>query len=178
MADTLEAAATTLRLAGAEIVAVALPDALEAAMTVQRTIMLGEASRNLAGLRARADALLSPTLRAALDEGARIETGELARALASRRVMIAIASDWLARFDALLVPSAPAGAPEGLAKTGDPSCCTLASLLGAPALSLPVGRDRLGLPLGLQVVTAPGTDARLLAVAAWCEARLPFAGLV
>jgi Asp-tRNA(Asn)/Glu-tRNA(Gln) amidotransferase A subunit family amidase len=92
--------------------------------------------------------------------------------------MIAVALDWLANFDALLVPSAPAGAPEGLQKTGDPSCCTFASLLGAPALSLPVDRDALGLPLGAQLVAAPGADADLLAVAAWCEARLPFAGLV
>jgi len=56
-------------------------------------------------------------------------------------------------------------------------CCTLASLLGAPAITLPVGCDARGLPLGMQLVAAPGEDAGLLAVAAWCEARLPFEGL-
>ena len=178
MADTLEAAATKLRVAGAEVVAVVLPEALEQAATVHRTIMLGEAARNLAALRVRADAALSATLRTALDEGARVGADALKRALASRRAMIAVACDWLDNFDALLAPSAPAGAPEGLGTTGDPSCCTLASLLGAPALSLPVGRDALGLPLGMQLVTAPGSDAELLRVACWCEARLPFAGLV
>jgi Asp-tRNA(Asn)/Glu-tRNA(Gln) amidotransferase A subunit family amidase len=34
------------------------------------------------------------------------------------------------------------------------------------------------MPLGLQLVAPAGDDARLLAVAAWCEERLPFAGLV
>ena len=178
MAGALEAVCARLAAAGAEVVAVALPDPLEQAAKVHRAIMLGEAARNLATLRARADALLSQTLRDGLDEGARVDAGALSLALASRRAMIAVALDWLANFDALLVPSAPAGAPEGLQKTGDPSCCTLASLLGAPALSLPVDRDALGLPLGAQLVAAPGADADLLAVAAWCEARLPFAGLV
>ena len=92
--------------------------------------------------------------------------------------MIAAATDWLSRYDALLAPSAPAGAPAGLDGTGDPSCCTLASLLGAPAITLPVARDAHGMPLGLQLVAPAGDDARLLAVAAWCEERLPFAGLV
>jgi Asp-tRNA(Asn)/Glu-tRNA(Gln) amidotransferase A subunit family amidase len=177
MSVALDAAVARLVAAGAEVVAVALPDALEQTVRVQRTIMLGEAARNLAALRARANALLSPTLRDALDEGARVDAGALAHALASRRAMIAGGLDWLANFDALLVPAAPAGAPEGLQKTGDPSCCTLASLLGAPAITLPVGRDAKGLPLGAQLVAAPGADAHLLAVAAWCEARLPFAGL-
>ena len=49
---------------------------------------------------------------------------------------------------------------------------------GSSAITLPVGRDAKGLPLGAQLVAAPGADAQLLAVAAWCEARLPFAGLV
>jgi Asp-tRNA(Asn)/Glu-tRNA(Gln) amidotransferase A subunit family amidase len=140
--------------------------------------MLGEAAHNLAALRVRADVALSTTLRAALDEGARVGAGELKRALASRRAMIAVACDWLDNFDAVLAPSAPAGAPQGLETTGDPSCCTLASLFGAPAVSLPVARDARGLPLGLQLVTAPGTDAELLRVALWCEAHLPFTGLV
>ena len=92
--------------------------------------------------------------------------------------MIAAAADWLGRYDALLVPSAPAGAPAGLARTGDPSCCTLASLLGAPAITLPVALDAGGLPLGAQLVAPAGHDAALLGVAAWCEARLPFRGLL
>lgn len=177
-AAALDAAAARLRAAGADVVPVALPDALHDAVGVHRTIMLAEAARNLAPLRRRADALLSATLRAALDEGARIGTAEAARAAAARRAMIAAGSDWLVRYDALLVPPAPAAAPQGLAGTGDPSCCTLASLLGAPAIVLPVARDAGGLPLGLQLVAAPGRDAAVLDVAAWCEARLPFTGLV
>ena len=178
VADALDAAATRLRGAGAEIVAVALPDALGDAAQVHRTIMLHEAAVNLGPLQDRARVQLSATLNAALDDGQGITAAAYALALAGRRAMIAAATDWLSRYDALLVPSAPAGAPAGLDGTGDPSCCTLASLLGAPAITLPVARDAHGMPLGLQLVAPAGDDAHLLAVAAWCEERLPFAGLV
>jgi Asp-tRNA(Asn)/Glu-tRNA(Gln) amidotransferase A subunit family amidase len=34
------------------------------------------------------------------------------------------------------------------------------------------------MPLGMQLATTAGDDDRLLAVATWCEARLPFKGLI
>jgi Asp-tRNA(Asn)/Glu-tRNA(Gln) amidotransferase A subunit family amidase len=176
--DALDAAAERLRGAGAEVVPVALPDALGDAARVHRTIMLHEAVSNLGPLQDRARTQLSATLNAALDEGRAITAAAYALALVGRHAMIAAATDWLSRYDALIVPSAPAGAPASLDGTGDPSCCTLASLLGAPAITLPVARDAHGMPLGLQLVAPAGDDARLLALAAWCEAHLPFAGLV
>ena len=176
--DTLDAAATRLRVAGAAIVPVALPDALHEAARVHRIVMLSEAARNLGGLQARARAQLSKTLNDALDEGRRIAGDDYRRALAGRAAMIAAATDWIGNYDAVIAPPAPAAAPEGLGATGDPSCCTLASLLGAPAITLPIGLDAGRLPLGMQLFALPGNDAKLLAVAAWCEVRLPFRGLV
>jgi aspartyl-tRNA(Asn)/glutamyl-tRNA(Gln) amidotransferase subunit A len=43
---------------------------------------------------------------------------------------------------------------------------------GMPAASIPCGRDRHGLPVGLQLVGRPGADATVLAAARWCEAAL------
>ncbi len=43
---------------------------------------------------------------------------------------------------------------------------------GMPAVSIPCGRDRHGLPVGLQLVGRPGADATVLAAARWCEAAL------
>jgi Asp-tRNA(Asn)/Glu-tRNA(Gln) amidotransferase A subunit family amidase len=173
----LDEAAARLRAAGAEVVAVALPDALAEAARVHRAIMLHEAAANLGALQDRARPQLSAALNAALDEGRGIAGDAYARAMAGRRAMIAAATDWLSHYDALIAPPTTGAAPAGLDGTGDPSCCTLASLLGAPAITLPVGCDARGLPLGMQLLAAPGEDARLLAVAAWCEARLPFEGL-
>jgi len=44
------------------------------------------------------------------------------------------------------------------------------SLVGFPALSLPCGRDRRGLPIGLQLVAPPHHERRLVAVASRLEA--------
>jgi aspartyl-tRNA(Asn)/glutamyl-tRNA(Gln) amidotransferase subunit A len=48
-----------------------------------------------------------------------------------------------------------------------------ASLAGVPAVSVPCGTTRAGLPVGLQVVARPLEEATMLAVAATCEAALP-----
>jgi Asp-tRNA(Asn)/Glu-tRNA(Gln) amidotransferase A subunit family amidase len=52
-----------------------------------------------------------------------------------------------------------------LSATGDPAFCTLWTLTGLPALSLPLLAGAGGLPLGVQLVGAPGRDGRLLRTA-------------
>jgi amidase len=172
-ADTLDAAASHLRAGGAEVVPVAFPDALDRAAETLRTIMLGEAAHALGAMQARERPRLSPRLNAGLDEGRAIAPGALAAAYAARRAMIATATSWLDGYDALVAPSAPAPAPEGLDTTGDPSCCSFASLCGFPAVNLPAGRAGNGLPIGMQLIATDGADDALLSVAAWCEAQLP-----
>jgi amidase len=143
----------------------------------QRTIMLFEAAQALAGLQERERARLTPALNAALDEGRAIAAAQYHDAMAARERAVAYFTQRLADFDAVLAPSAPAAAPRGLGTTGDPSCCTLWSLVGFPAISLPAGMHG-ALPIGLQLAAPRGHDDRLLAVAAWCERALPFRGLV
>jgi Asp-tRNA(Asn)/Glu-tRNA(Gln) amidotransferase A subunit family amidase len=169
----LDRAAGQLRMAGAEVVPVAIPVALEAVRDVQRTIMLAEAAHALGPLQDRERPRMSATLNAGVDQGRAIGADALARAHVARLTMIAAATAWLADYDALVVPSAPAPAPEGLATTGDPSCCTLASLLGFPAITIPVAHAANGLPIGMQLVGRGDEDNGLLSSAAWCEAKLP-----
>lgn len=76
-----------------------------------------------------------------------------------------------------MTPPATGEAPADLSQTGDPTFCTIWTLLGVPAVAIPVGIGPAGLPLGLQIVGALGRDDAALAAAAWCERALPFAGL-
>jgi Asp-tRNA(Asn)/Glu-tRNA(Gln) amidotransferase A subunit family amidase len=46
--------------------------------------------------------------------------------------------------------------------------------IGVPALSLPSGLDPDGLPLGIQLVGAAFSEARLLEAARWVEAVVGF----
>jgi amidase len=61
-----------------------------------------------------------------------------------------------------------------LDSTGDPAFCAPWSAAGLPAIALPSGVARGGLPLSIQLVGAPCAEARLLAAAAWCERVLAF----
>jgi Asp-tRNA(Asn)/Glu-tRNA(Gln) amidotransferase A subunit family amidase len=70
-----------------------------------------------------------------------------------------------AEFDACITLAAPGAAPVGLHSTGNPVFNAPASLLGIPALSLPVLNDG-GLPLGLQLMGFAHRDAALFGTAA------------
>ena len=70
-------------------------------------------------------------------------------------------------YDALLTPAATGVAPKGLASTGDPVFCSLWTLCGLPALSVPLMSGRHGLPLGAQLVGSRHGDGRLLRTARW-----------
>jgi len=70
-----------------------------------------------------------------------------------------------ARYDAAITLAAPGAAPVGLGTTGNPVFNVPASMLGIPAVALPL-LSIDGLPLGLQVAGFAGQDAPLFAIAA------------
>jgi len=175
--EALDGAVTRLRQAGAEIVAAEFPPPWHDAHLVLRTIMLHEAATGLETVQARERRRMSPTLNAALDEGRATPRADYEAALRRRDDAIDAFTRWLAKFDAVLSPPAVGAAPADLTSTGDPACCSLWSLTGFPAISIPIGRAANGLPLGVQIVAAQRADDRMLAAAAWCEAQLPFAAM-
>jgi Asp-tRNA(Asn)/Glu-tRNA(Gln) amidotransferase A subunit family amidase len=89
--------------------------------------------------------------------------------LAQRDKARALYAELAADCDGCVSLAAPAAAPMGLESTGDPSCTVHASLLGIPAISLPVLADE-GLPLGLQVTGFVNGDAEAFAAAASIKA--------
>ena len=83
-----------------------------------------------------------------------------------------IGLDELFQLDAVVTPSAPGEALSGSRPPAAPPFCTLWSLTGSPAVSLPIMRGPNGLPLGCQLVGAMGDDARLLRTARWLAATV------
>jgi len=72
---------------------------------------------------------------------------------------------------AIITLSAPGVAPEGTA-TGNPVFNSLWTLMGLPAINLPLLQSDGGMPIGVQLVGAPGDDARLLRTANWLVSKL------
>jgi aspartyl-tRNA(Asn)/glutamyl-tRNA(Gln) amidotransferase subunit A len=84
------------------------------------------------------------------------------------------------KYDALIIPTTTRSAMT-LHETEQASCSelyntdrctTLASLVGSPAMSVPIGVDKDGMPLGLQIIGAPFSDAKVLAIGAEIERRI------
>ena len=76
-----------------------------------------------------------------------------------------------ANCDACITLAAPSNAPEGLSFTGSPEFAVPASLLGVPALSLPLFEVN-AMPLGLQLIGFFDRDAEAFAIASWLMSLL------
>ena len=116
----------------------------------------GKLSRAMLTRLAQAEAMGLDDYRADLDERIRVR---------------ALYNSLAAQCDACVTLAAPAAAPVGLGSTGDPVFAVPFSLLGVPAISLPLLHEQ-GLPLGFQVTGFYGKDATAAATASWIEKTL------
>lgn len=168
----MERAAEACRRAGATVTPVTLPGDLDEAYAAHPYVMNMETAESLGWELAHARPQLSEVLRERMDWARaqpveRLIEGRAAFAAARAAFPAAIEG-----FDAVLTPSAPGEAPEGLAWTGDPGFNTLWTLLHGPCVTVPAGTGPRGLPLGVQVAGRIGDDAAVLGWAEWVRAAL------
>ena len=138
-----------------------------------RTIMEAEMAANLEPLWASGKDKLSKQLQGLIERGCEVRAVDHQRAL--RRIAPTVESLdelFMQRYDAILTPPALGTAPKGLGATGDPVLCSLWTLLGMPAITLPLMQGENGLPLGVQLVGRKNYDARLMRTARWLEKRI------
>jgi Asp-tRNA(Asn)/Glu-tRNA(Gln) amidotransferase A subunit family amidase len=148
------------------------PSATEA-WELHQTIMSAEMAFNLQREYEGARARLSERLRKQIEQGRQVPALDYQRALARiAPIHESLLELFQQRYDAIITPAAPGPAPRGLDVTGDPSFCTLWTLCGMPAVSLPLMQAKNGLPIGVQLVGPRGGDARLLRTARWLMRRL------
>jgi aspartyl-tRNA(Asn)/glutamyl-tRNA(Gln) amidotransferase subunit A len=165
---------------GAHVAPVRVPD-IAAMNTVARLILLAEAS-----------AVMEPYLRqrgkfgadvlALLDRGRLVPAVDYVNAQRLRRRMQREFAALWQQVDCICTPTTPITAPRigetNVVIRGETEDVRLAStrlvramnLLGLPAISIPCGRDRRGLPVGMQIIGKPFAEALLLRVA---QALLP-----
>src|SRR5262245_54690649 len=162
-ADTKAAFEELIAALGSAVAAVDVSPSLAQAWQTHRTVMATEMAHNLAPFVARGEP--SKMLGKLLSHGRSVAAVEYLAALAQVPRYGASLAEIFDEYDAILTAAAPGVAPKGLGSTGDPVFCTLWTLTGLPALSLPLLAGESGLPLGVQLVAASGHDARLLRTA-------------
>jgi Asp-tRNA(Asn)/Glu-tRNA(Gln) amidotransferase A subunit family amidase len=118
---------------------------------------------------------LSEAMRKRLANARTMTPDDYTRALRRRQEIRDRYAEIAAGYDGFILLGATGAAPVGLGWTGDPVINVPASLLGVPAISLPLLADE-GLPLGLQLLGRANEDAALLAIAEWVWRNHPAAG--
>ncbi len=93
------------------------------------------------------------------------------RALARAEAQVAALDRLFDHYDALLTPAATGEAPVGLATTGKAVFNGLWTLLGVPAVTVPLLAGKHGLPIGVQVIGRRGDDGKALKCARWLWQR-------
>ena len=175
VAGHLDAVAAALGRAGAQVEDVDLPPGREGFFEAGVLVLQVEAAAVHAERFTAHRSEYRPNITELIEAGMKVAPAEYDRAREHLRRFREEMGGLLGRIDnALLAPVAETPAPEGLASTGNPAFCAAATFTGFPAMALPSGIAGSGLPLAIQLVSA--TETSLLAVAAWCEAQLGFAG--
>ena len=113
---------------------------------------------------------LSQAMRNRLEEAKSMTLEDYQTLLKERLEVRSVYAKLATHVDACLTMSAPGVAPLGLASTGDPAFAVPASLLGVPAVSLPLFYSE-GLPLGLQLLGFQNKDEEAFGYAAYLAGR-------
>ena len=114
---------------------------------------------------------LSPPMRERFHETERMSVEDYRGMLAERLAIRAAFAKLADIAPACITLSATGPAPVGLSSTGDPAFVVPGSMLGVPALNLPLLQVE-GLPLGFQMLGYEHGDADLFARAAFVTSRL------
>lgn len=182
----LDRAAASLTEAGHEVVDVAPP--LEPAVAEQFEILFATLSLATPVPADREEELL-PLTRWMRERARSVSVPRLLVVLSELQAAVRAGARRLAGLDLLLSPTlASPQAPVGwFSGAGDPAAdferqkrfspyCATYNLTGHPAVSLPVGGDPSGAPVGVMLAAAPGEDGLLLRTAAQLEEAIPGTG--
>lgn len=116
--------------------------------------------------------LMEPNTLDRIRNGMRVTGGDYLRSLDAARAIESEVGELLRRYDALVVPPATGEAPVGLGFTGSPIFQAPWTLLGMPALCLPLLTGPHGMPMGVQLIARKGDDGHLFRVARWLETHV------
>jgi aspartyl-tRNA(Asn)/glutamyl-tRNA(Gln) amidotransferase subunit A len=150
-------------------VEVKLPIALEKLYRVFPVIRYSEATKTFIGIKDRWGELF-PDVRRLLERGLEYRAIDYIEALEAKEEITAEFDKMMKNVDFLVTPTTPISAPrieevlgkeDGEIRTIMTSNVIYASLVGAPAISLPLLKSQ-GLPVGIQIIGRRGGDLELL----------------
>ncbi|MFE0850683.1 amidase [Streptomyces rochei] len=176
VADAVRRAVDRLALRGARLVDVEIPMA-RYVQAVQWGLMVPEATAYHERTLRTAAGLYEDDVRVLLEAGELMSAGDHLRAQRARTLMRREWARMLRQVDVVVAPTVPLTAvpagqtsvswPDGTVESVSDAYVRLsapANITGVPALTVPAGTDRAGLPIGLQVLGRPFDEATVVRV--------------
>jgi Asp-tRNA(Asn)/Glu-tRNA(Gln) amidotransferase A subunit family amidase len=173
MRQLMDEVSEHLRAAGASVCEVALPAEFAEVLPRHRKVMAVEAAVYHSPRLQRHPEDYKPNIRALLEEGLACSGADYASCKDHQRRLSTSMLGCFDGVDALLIPATTGAAPDA-ATTGDPAFNSPWSYTGLPSVSVPARWTQDGLPLAIQCIGRPWSEADLLATALWCEGTLGF----
>jgi aspartyl-tRNA(Asn)/glutamyl-tRNA(Gln) amidotransferase subunit A len=113
-----------------------------------------------------------PATRTTVTTGFMVPAVHYNKALRLRARFIREIDQLFERYDLLVMPTQVDTPPPWEESTGDPKFNEQLTFSGHPAVTLPVGRGKGNMPIGIQIGGARFGESDLFAVARWCEEEL------
>lgn len=173
--ETVEAindAAAVFAAAGAVVEELNVPPSWDDALDAHLTLACFEIAKAFAYEWVEHGDLISESLAPMIERGEATSPADYYAARKAGAEARAELVGVLCRYDALLTPTQPGEAPEGLGWTGNPVFNRFWTFMGVPCVALPFAKGPNGLPVGIQLIGRHEGEADLFAVAAWAEHRL------
>lgn len=163
---------SALARCGAAVQVTPLPDSFASLCDAQAELWEFEMARCLEDIRKHSLGDVHPILATQLVRGASISQERHDEVQTLAREARKQFEDFFRGVDILIVPSATGEAPVGLSSIGDNVFNRGWNLLHGPCVQVPMGVGPHGLPIGIQVIGAPGRDRQTLAAAHWIEVNV------
>ncbi|RMF88185.1 MAG: amidase, partial [Nitrospinota bacterium] len=176
--DCVEQSLETFRQLGATVEEIPLPD-MRVARAAGTVILFSEATAYHAGHLRRRPEAFSPEVKALIEMGGFFTAVHYVQAQRLRRYLTQETLKALAPYQAMVMPTSPVPAtpiepdPPGHASLRPRNTLPF-DLISLPAISLPCGFTRAGLPVGLQIVGKPFAEAEVLRIAYAYEQATPW----
>jgi len=141
-----------------------LDSIFENAAKSHEIIMNGSIARSLSKYYKNEKNKLHPFTISRIEAGMPVSAKDYIDAIENAKLMELSLKKVFKEFDAIITPSAPGQAPRDLMNTGNAIFNGYWTMMGVPAISLPLLRGKDNLPIGIQIITSWKEDSKLLKI--------------